>query len=109
MSKLSTNDLALIRTGLANERTYLAYVRSGFVGIGLGIELNMLSAMLIGVGFVVAGMYQYYQVKSMLRRAEANGGVKGNGRPKGVLRDNIIVEVIVFGSLAVLYWAFRKR
>jgi uncharacterized membrane protein YidH (DUF202 family) len=97
-NKLSSNQLALIRTGLANERTYLAFVRSGFAAIGLGLKLETMYPVIIGIGFVVAGMYEYYKVKFTLRRAGHESG-----------GDNSLMEVVVFASLAVIYWAFKKR
>jgi len=97
-NQLSSNQLALIRTGLANERTYLAFVRSGFAAIGLGLKLEIMYPVLIGVGFVIAGLFEYYKLKSILKRA---GGI--------VLGDNILMEVVVFASLATLYWVFKKH
>lgn len=95
---LSSNQLALIRTGLANERTYLAFVRSGFAAIGLAIKLEIMYPAIIGIAFVIAGMYEYYKVKITLRRA----GAKGAG-------DNVFMEFVVFASLAILYWVFKRR
>jgi uncharacterized membrane protein YidH (DUF202 family) len=97
-NKLSSNQLALIRTGLANERTYLAFVRSGFAAIGLGLKLETLYPVIVGLGFVIAGMYEYYKVKFVLRRAGSEA-----------LGDNLIMEIVVFASLAILYWVFKKR
>lgn len=97
--QLSSNELALIRTALANERTYLAFVRSGFAAIGLGIKLETMYPTIIGVGFVIAGMFGYYRVKFTLRRA----GVQK------VLTSNLIMEIVVFACLLIIYWAYKRR
>ena len=97
-NKLSSNQLALIRTGLANERTYLAFVRSGFAAIGLGLKMETWYPIIIGIGFVIAGMFGYYRVKFILRRAGAD-----------TIGDNLIMEIVVFASVAILYWVFKKR
>ena len=96
--KMSSNELAIIRTALANERTCLAFVRSGFAAIGLGIKLETVYPILFGLGFVIAGMFRYYQVRHALSRVESE-------QPVG----NPIMEVIVFGCLALVYWVVRRR
>jgi hypothetical protein len=45
----------------------------------------------------LAGMYEYYKVKFTLRRAGHESG-----------GDNLLMEVVVFASLAVINWAFKK-
>ena len=95
---MSSNELALLRSGLANERTYLAFVRSGFAAIGLGIKLETIYATLIGVGFVVAGIFGYYRVKFTLRRA----GLEKKG-------DNFLMEIVVLASLALIFWYYMRR
>lgn len=96
--KLSNTELAFIRTALANERTYLAFVRSGFAAIGLGLKMEIMYPTIVGIGFVLAGMYGYYRTKFILRR----------GGYKDIAGDNLLMELVVFTSLAILYWVFKK-
>lgn len=77
--------LAIERTKLGNERTLLAYIRTGLYFVVAGSTLGELIAtrfwnvmdvpiVLVGVGIVIAGVIRFLSVKRMIERARHNIG-----------------------------------
>ena len=78
--------LALMRTGLANERTLLAYVRTAvtFAAGGIGLARLVTDPTIIRVGWVLVplgvavllvGIVRYRRMRRLLQDVDANGGV----------------------------------
>ena len=62
MSDASSNELALERTKLANQRTYLAYVRTGFVIAGIAGIFKKKWIAVFGLIMVLGSTIQYYLI-----------------------------------------------
>lgn len=61
-SKQSSQNLAVMRTALANQRTYLAYTRTGFAVVALAAKFRSLVVILVGMVLITVGVYQYYTI-----------------------------------------------
>lgn len=60
--KQSSQKLAIMRTALANQRTYLAYTRTGFAVVALATKYKSLIVILVGMLLITLGVYQYYTI-----------------------------------------------
>ena len=78
--------LALMRTGLANERTLLAYVRTAvtFAAGGIGLARLVTDPTMIRVGWalfplglvvMIIGVVRFRQMRRLLADVDANGGM----------------------------------
>ena len=70
MFGVSTNDLALERTKMANQRTYLAYVRTGFVIAALAGTFKKMWISIFGLIIVFGSTVQYYLIDKGLDKKE---------------------------------------
>jgi putative membrane protein len=100
------------RTRLANERTYLAWLRSGFTLLALGIGLGKLGPDLaddsgwpllaVGVGFDVVGLvfvvYGFIRYRAV-ERALASGGFAPLGHTAAA---TLTVLALLLGALGIL-------
>ena len=68
--KLDTNSLAKLRTLLANERTYLSYIRTGFATTLLAVTIKNDIVIIIGTILILFGLYQYYTIATNLENNE---------------------------------------
>ena len=58
--EFSTLNLARVRTLYANQRTYLAYIRTGFAITLLAVKIKSNIVITIGMILIAVGLYQYY-------------------------------------------------
>ena len=58
--KIDSNRLAVLRTLLANQRTYLAFIRTGFAVTALAVKTKSNIVLLIRLLLIIVGIYQYY-------------------------------------------------
>ena len=61
-TKQNSQNLAVMRTALANQRTYLAYTRTGFAVVALAAKFKSLVVILGRYGINYRGVYQYYTI-----------------------------------------------
>ena len=64
----NNNTLAQMRTLLANQRTYLAYIRTGFAVTALAIKTKSNIVIAIGMLLIGVGLYQYYTTASNIEK-----------------------------------------
>ena len=57
-----SNKLALMNTALANQRTYLAYTRTGFAVTALAAKFKSNIVITVGLILIIVGVYQYYTI-----------------------------------------------
>ena len=68
---MHANDYSVANTKLANQRTYLAYVRTGFIVASLaGIYKRSLWILLLGLLMIFGSTYQYYTLNMHLNSKE---------------------------------------
>jgi uncharacterized membrane protein YidH (DUF202 family) len=60
--KVSSNELAKMRTALANQRTYLAYTRTGFAVVAIAAKFKSNIVIAVGMLLIAVGVYQYYTI-----------------------------------------------
>jgi hypothetical protein len=72
-------DLSIYNTKLANQRTYLAYVRTGFVIAGVAGIFKKKWIAFCGLIMIILSTYQYYLLNDDLNnRIELNNGFYDN-------------------------------
>lgn len=69
MPKLNTStsedhrtSLSMVRTALANQRTYLSYIRTAFVVFAAAVALRSVVVASVGMILLVICVYQYYKI-----------------------------------------------
>jgi len=60
--KQNSQNMAVMKTALANQRTYLAYTRTGFAVVALAAKFKSLVVILVGMILITVGVYQYYTI-----------------------------------------------
>ena len=70
MFGVSTNDLALERTKMANQRTYLAYVRTGLVIATIAGIFKKKWISILGLIMIFGSTAQYYLIDKGLDKKE---------------------------------------
>ena len=98
MSEASSNELALERTKLANQRTYLAYVRTGFVIAGIAGIFKKKWIAAFGLMMVLGSTIQYYLIDANLDK----------GRVLHSKIYDIMPIFYVFLSIGALYLQMNK-
>jgi putative membrane protein len=100
-----------VRTHLSNERTFLAWLRTGLTSIALGLAsaqvlddrvffgvslTRTLAALLVGlgIGLVVLGRWRF--------RAAAIGIINGSFSPRRREFDAVVLTTIIIGVVALL-------
>lgn len=68
--KIDSNSLAVMRTLLANQRTYLAFIRTGFAVTALAVKTKSNLVILIGMILIAVGIYQYYTTANSIENGE---------------------------------------
>jgi uncharacterized membrane protein YidH (DUF202 family) len=68
--EFNNNTLAQLRTLLANQRTYLAYIRTGFVVTALAIKTKRNIVIAIGMFLIAVGLYQYYTTATTIEKGQ---------------------------------------
>lgn len=95
---LSNIELSIYNTKLANQRTYLAYVRTGFVIAGVAGIFKRLWIVFFSILLIVLSTYQYYLI---------NDDLNNNRKLHNDISDNmpLIYVVLLIGGL---YLQFHK-
>jgi len=65
---ISNNQLAILRTKLANQRTYLAYLRTGLAVAGLGGYFKYIYIFILGLIMMIVSFIQYYLITKNMNR-----------------------------------------
>lgn len=68
---ISSNDLAIQRTRFANQRTYLAYMRTGFIIAAIAGIFKKYWIVFFGIIMIMMSTVQYYFLNKMLNEKEA--------------------------------------
>ena len=95
---VSSNDLAIQRTKFANQRTYLAYMRTGFGIAGIAGAFKKYWIALFGLVMIVGSSLQYFLVNHKL-----NKKIDPNDE-----RFDFIPVIYVILSLGALYLQWNK-
>ena len=96
-SKLLT-ELSQIRTLYSNQRTYLAYLRTGFAITALAVSQKSDIIIFCGITLILFGVYQYYD---MAKKIE-----------KGIIKypnKEIPLVFVISGLMAVYYYWGKKK
>ena len=109
MSNIVENTCSVARDNLANERTFLAWLRTGVTLMGVGTALIKFDAIIAGISFNFMGIV--FIVSSLLRYFQVLNALKEN---KFVINSTgiIIVTVmclifIIFSSIIIVYAEFN--
>jgi uncharacterized membrane protein YidH (DUF202 family) len=97
MSVTST-ELAIQRTKHANQRTYLAYMRTGFGIASISGIFKKKWIMLFGIIMIIGSTLQYIIINNYLQ---------DNQNPSNVYLDNLPIIYVIL-SLGTLYLQFNK-
>jgi len=99
--KISSNELAIKRTKLANERTYLAYMRTGFGIAALAGVFKKWWIIIFGIIMLILSTVQYHIVNNRLNNEE---------NPNIPLLDFLPIIYVVLGLLVLsLQWNSGKK
>ena len=97
---VSSNLLALKRTKFANQRTYLAYMRTGFSIAGIAGHFNHFYVALFGVSMIIVSTAQYQYINYNLDNDTLDNNEK--------IFDYAPL-IYLFLSLLVLYLQYIKK
>lgn len=97
--KISSNELAIKRTKMANERTYLAYMRTGFGIAALAGVFKKWWIITFGIIMLILSTVQYHTVNNRLNNEE---------NPNTPLLEFLPIIYVVLGLL-VLFLQWKKR
>ena len=123
----NSNEISRASDHLANERTFLAWVRTsisiivfGFVVAKFGITLRELLlvrsntvpesgvSLIIGLGFIAMGIFMalaaWFRYQATMRRLEA-----GDFKPAGAIVTVLAVVAAVFGIILAVYLIYTAR
>ena len=64
---MDTNNYTITNTKLANQRTYLAYVRTGFVIAGVAGVFKKKWIAIVGTIMIIGSTIQYYLINKYLK------------------------------------------
>lgn len=99
--KISSNELAIKRTKMANERTYLAYMRTGFGIAALAGVFKKWWIIIFGIIMLILSTVQYHIVNNRLNNEE---------NPNIPLLDFLPIIYVVLGLLVLsLQWNSGKK
>ena len=96
---MNNNDLAKIRTKLANQRTYLAYMRTGFAISALAGSFKKKYLVLFGIVMIILSTIQYYLL---------NVSINNDDKLKNMEYYNLIPLIYIILSLIILYLQYKK-
>ena len=66
--KIDTNYLALYRTQLANQNTYMADIRTGLAITAIAIPFKKYYIVVLGLLMIFVSTFEYYYISSNLRK-----------------------------------------
>tara|TARA_B100000963_G_scaffold291994_1_gene262175 strand:+ start:422 stop:715 length:294 start_codon:yes stop_codon:yes gene_type:complete len=95
---ITNNDLAIQRTKFSNQRTYLAYMRTGFGIAALAGTFKKFWIMTFGLIMIIMSSLQYVMI---------NNSLSDKKKIKNTLFDKLPLIYIVL-SLGALYLQFNK-
>ncbi len=95
---VTSNELAIERTKLANQRTYLAYMRTGFGIAALAGSFKKMWILYFGIIMIIGSLIQYMLI---------NNNLENKKNPSNTNLDYIPIIYVVL-SLGVLYLQFNK-
>lgn len=99
--KISSNELAIKRTKMANERTYLAYMRTGFGIAALAGVFKKWWIIIFGIIMLILSTVQYHTVNNRLNNEE---------NPNTPLLELLPIIYVVLGLLVLfLQWNNGKK
>ena len=106
-TKMTSNQLARVRTLLANQRTYLAYMRTVFAIIAVAVQTS--SHFLAGsaIVFILVGLYQYWTLSHSIRLHVSPETDVLPRFPFGG-RTNVPVAFIAIAAAAIYYYFTKK-
>ena len=96
--KVNSNELAIQRTKFANQRTYLAYMRTGFGIAALAGTFKKFWIMTFGLIMIIMSSLQYVSI---------NNSLETKNNPKNMLLDKVPL-IYVFLSLGALFLQFNR-
>ena len=96
--KDSSNELAIQRTKFSNQRTYLAYMRTGFGIAALAGTFKKFWIMTFGLIMIIMSSLQYISI---------NNSLDTENNPKNILLDKVPL-IYVFLSLGALFLQFNR-
>ena len=96
--KVNNNELAIQRTKFANQRTYLAYMRTGFGLAALAGTFKKFWIMTFGLIMIIMSSLQYVSI---------NNSLETENNPKNMLLDKVPL-IYVFLSLGALFLQFNR-
>ena len=96
--KVNNNELAIQRTKFANQRTYLAYMRTGFGIAALAGTFKKFWIMTFGLIMIIMSSLQYVSI---------NNSLETENNPKNMLLDKVPL-IYVFLSLGALFLQFNR-
>ena len=94
--------LAELRTKQANQRTYLAYMRTGFVIAALAGSFKKLWIMAFGIIMIIASTFQYYVINNDIDVRNLKDHNKSS-------LFHLFPLVYIVISLGALYMQYRKK
>jgi len=94
---MNSTDLAKIRTKLASQRTYLAYMRTGFAIAAIAGSFKKLYLVLFGMVMIILSTIQYYLILKSINNDE-----------KLEYDIHSIPMIYLFLSIIILYLQFNK-
>ena len=95
---VTSNDLAIQRTKFANQRTYLAYMRTGFGIASLAGTFKKTWIMLFGIVMIIGSSIQYILI---------NQSLENKSNPINEKLDKIPLIYVIL-SLGAMYLQFNK-
>jgi len=95
---ISNNELAIQRTKFANQRTYLAYMRTGFAIAGIAGKFKKFYIMIFGLIMIIGSLVQYIII---------NNNLKMNNSIDNKIFD-IFPIIYVILSIGALYLQYNK-
>ena len=98
MSSLSSVDYTIANSKMANQRTYLAYVRTGFVISGVAGVFKKKWIAVFGIIMILGSTIQYYLI---------NRDLDNKKQMNKDLFDNMAI-IYVLLSVGVLYLQMKK-
>jgi len=95
---MNSTDLAKMRTGMANQRTYLAYMRTGFSIAAIAGSFKKMYLVNFGILMIVISSIQYYLINKSINENKLEDMALYSYSP----------FIYVFLSVIILYLQFLK-
>ena len=99
MNRINEYELAILRTKLSNQRTYLLYIQAGFVLASIAGIFKKKILIMLGIIIIIFSAIQYYYISNKLKKKEI---------VETSYLDHIPL-LFIFISTTVLYLQFIKK